>query len=72
MRKLKLEVAELEVVSFEVRAESGARGTVRGQLNIEASGPHITCDAAMETCAYTCAQTNCGQHTCIAFACGVD
>jgi hypothetical protein len=70
MGKLKLKIAELEVASFEVRAESGARWTVRGHLNETASGPHITCDAAMETCAYTCAQTGCGQHTCIAFVCG--
>ncbi len=67
MRKLKLEVADLKVASFDVRVETEHGGTVIGALNETASGKP-TCDHAMETCAQTCSQQTCFG-TCIAVLC---
>jgi hypothetical protein len=69
MRKIKLNLEQLDVTSFETRAEPFAAGTVAAHLNEEASGPHPTCDPAMETCAQTCGQYSCFG-TCVAVLCG--
>jgi hypothetical protein len=55
MRKLKLDVEKLEVTSFAVEGQGGARGTVEGHLNQEAvSGPN-TCEGLVDSCALSCA-----------------
>lgn len=64
MRKLKLNLDRLDVSSFDTHAGDAARGTVDARLNETASGPHITCDAHMETCAYTCHCGPTGVGTC--------
>ena len=69
MHKLKLRPADLQVTTFELPAPPERRGTVAAHLNEEASGPHITCDAQMETCAQTCSQYTCFG-TCVAVLCG--
>jgi hypothetical protein len=61
MRKLKLEIADLEVTSFAVAAEGDrARGTVAARLQQQVGTQHngATCDLG-ETCyGETCSPTN--------------
>jgi len=74
MRKLKLELEELSVESFETAGEAEERGTVRGNsfptrfaqciTNACSGADGVTCD---ETCGYTCYAT-CGE-TCGANSC---
>jgi len=59
MRKLKLEIEELEVTSFETQAADGERGTVAGHLNI-ALDTNRTCGDWMDTCWGSCNPNQCG------------
>ena len=69
MRKLKLEIADLEVTSFAAAAEGDrARGTVAGRLHQQAvtqnvaditCGGEVTCPTCY-TCPGTCAGDLCG------------
>ncbi|HYH78232.1 MAG TPA: hypothetical protein VEX86_00495 [Longimicrobium sp.] len=66
MRKLKLELTDLEVTSFAVAGETGDAGTVAGQGNIpvETGAPtcngDYTCVSCADTCQGTCAGGVCG------------
>jgi len=55
MRKLKLEIEALEVVSFDIDAAHYAGGTVRGRVDDATIGGH-TCANDGSTCAAFCVQ----------------
>jgi hypothetical protein len=57
MRKLKLDLIDLEVTSFETATELDARGTVAGHKTAPPPPSNPTCDGYMASCddAYTCA-----------------
>jgi hypothetical protein len=67
MRKLKLDLTKLEVTSFETPAETGARGTVAGNLHDQPASNADTCDGSY-TCYASCANTC--QGTCCGGVCG--
>jgi hypothetical protein len=60
MRKLKLELAELEVTSFETPTSSGLRGTVAGHKTAPPTEFGATCDGTCEGGGYTCDYQSCG------------
>ena len=63
MRKLKLEIADLEVTSFTVVArEGGERGTVAGRYHDQAGTQHNG-DTCHLTCPYGCSD-HCGSTEC--------
>jgi hypothetical protein len=67
MRKLKMDLDELMVESFETAAESAERGTVHGHLSIRCDTVNATCDDANTCGGDTC---NFAQNTC-ADSCGI-
>ena len=70
MRKLKLELDELSVESFEVAEKAEERGTVHGnvfmtQFCTGANG--VTCGESCGTCVGTCVNESCD--TCVDLSC---
>lgn len=60
MKKLKLQIDELAIESFETAAVTANEGTVVGHAT---QGRNYTCDPAVGTCfGYTCYET-CGMET---------
>jgi hypothetical protein len=64
MKKTKLDIAALNVISFEPAPRSDARGTVKGRDSGLGSG-FFTCipDATCGTCGYSCEPGSC-DYTC--------
>jgi hypothetical protein len=73
MRKMKLNVADLEVSSFETRAEMEARGTVAGHLNETArTEDEGSCGAGPVSCYhYNTCRPSCAHGSCAAVCGGV-
>jgi hypothetical protein len=74
MRKLKLDLTDLEVTSFEARAETAERGTVAGHKlpppsEIDATCGQYTCDQGANTCEYQTCYNSC-YGTCAGGVCG--
>lgn len=64
MKKIRLDLAALKVISFEPVPSSGGRGTVKGHDSGLGSGV-FTCipDATCGTCGYSCEPGSC-DYTC--------
>jgi hypothetical protein len=59
MKKIRLDIAALEVASFESVPQSGTRGTVEGHASRLTCYPNATCGTCGDSCqqgscAYTC------------------
>jgi hypothetical protein len=64
MRKLKLELGELVVTSFEVPATGVVRGTVAGHKTAPETMPQPTCGTCPASCGGVCLTVYEGEDTC--------
>lgn len=76
MKKLRLDLDELAVESFDTRGAEKEKGTVVGEQQCSCGGtcyPQATCP---QTCAYTCDDPTCAytcdDATCAGFTCGFE
>lgn len=72
MKKMKLNLSELQVESFETSALNKRRGTVAGNFTGDESEPCGPCEGTNDATCYqqfSCGATNCGENTCEGNSC---